>query len=358
MDAFFASPEPQICRSLREACRNGRPEIVRSISGPDPVGEFARSSARGLGSHPRRLESRFLYDSAGSALFEQITAQPEYYLTRTETSILAANAARIREQTGPVTLLELGSGSSAKTDLLLRAWLDRSAKVCYLPVDVSESALTVACSNITARHPAARVIGVNCDYREAFPLLSQLSPALVLFLGSSIGNFPPGEMSSFLSTLAAAMRPGDFFLLGVDLVKERSLLEAAYNDKAGVTARFTRNLFVRMNRELGCAIDTDAIEHEARYNAQKEQIEISARFTRQQTFMLPPAGRRITVPAGEAVQTEISRKFRLERVVPDLERCGFATEQVFCDELRWFALLLLRRLPHYSARRSRSGSEK
>jgi len=348
MDAFFASPEPQICRSLRDACTGRGPEIVRARAGADSVREFARSCARGLISVPRRLESRFLYDSAGSALFDQITAQPEYYLTRTETSILAANASRIRELTGPATLVELGSGSAAKTDLLLRAWLDRAPRVCYLPVDVSVSALTCACSRIAARHPSVRVVGVNCEYRQAFPLLSQLSPALVLFLGSSIGNFNPREMSSFIASLAASMRPGDFFLLGVDLVKEPRLLEAAYNDQAGVTARFTRNLFARMNRELGCAIDTDAIEHLARYNAEKEQIEISARFTRQQTFLLDPPGRLITVAKGEAVRTEISRKFRLERVVPELGRCGFATEQVYSDERRWFALLLLRRLPQYS----------
>ena len=348
MDAFFASPEPQICRNLREACTGQGPRIVRAPCVSDPVRDFARSSARGLVSVPRRLESRFLYDAAGSALFDQITVQPEYYLTRTETSILAANASRIRDLTGPVTLVELGSGSAAKADFLLRAWLDRAPKVCYLPVDVSVSALTGACSRIGARHPGARVVGVNCQYREAFPLLSLLSPALVLFLGSSIGNFTPGAMSSFLAALAGAMRPGDFLLLGVDLVKDASLLEAAYNDRAGVTAKFTRNLFARMNRELGCAIDTDAIEHVARYSADREQIEISGRFTRQQTFLLDPPGRLITIPKGDAVRTEISRKFTLQQVIPDLERCGFATEEVYSDERRWFALLLLRRLPRYS----------
>jgi len=355
MDEFFASPEPQLCRSVREACLGRGPGIVRSIAGSDRVRDFAISSARGLLSLPRRLESRFLYDSAGSALFEEITEQPEYYLTRTESAILAASAARIREVTGPATLVELGSGSCCKSDLLLRAWLDQAPKLCYIPVDVSESALSGACSSISSRHPEAKVIGVNCEYREAFPVLAQLSPVLVMFLGSSIGNLTPGEMSSFVASLAASMRPGDFFLLGVDLVKERTLLEAAYNDGAGVSARFTRNLFARMNRELGCSIDVNGIEHEATYDAEKEQVEIYARFTRQQTFVVDPPGRLITIGKGEAVQTEISRKFRLDKVIADLERCFFSTEEVFTDPRRWFALLLLRRLPLYACQSGGKG---
>ena len=352
MDACFASPEPQICRNLSAASRGSGPRIVRASGGLDPVLDFARSSADGLASAPRRLESRFLYDSAGSALFEQITKQPEYYLTRTENSILAANAADIRKITGPANILELGSGSSTKTYQLLRAWLDRAKSVCYFPVDVSLSALVGACSNIRARHPAVRVIALNCHYREAFPVMAQLSPSLVTFFGSSIGNFTKQEMTSFTTSLAASMRPGDYFLLGVDLVKRRSLLEAAYNDQAGVTAQFTRNVFARMNRELGCCIDLDAIEHSAQYQPEKEQIEINARFLRPQSFLLDPPKKLINIAQGEAVQIEICRKFRLQQVIPELERCGFGTERVYSDERRWFALLLLRRLPFYSSRKN------
>lgn len=354
MDTFFASPEAQICRQLSEASRGSGPRIVRPPAAADPVQEFARSSAAGLASPPRRLESRFLYDAQGSILFDQITTQPEYYLTRTEASILAANAARIRTLTGPVNIVELGAGSAAKTDHLLRAWLERSKTACYFPVDVSLTALLGASKNISARFRAARVIAVNCEYGEAFPLLLQLSPVLVTFLGSSIGNFSRSEMTSFCLALAASMRPGDFFLLGLDLVKRSSVLEAAYNDRAGVTGRFTRNIFARMNRELGCAIDLESIEHSARYRAELEQIEIDACFTKQQTFLLHPPGRAITIAEGESVRTEISRKFRLEQVIPELNRCGFGTEQVFSDERRWFALLLLRRLPRYCGQSGRS----
>jgi L-histidine N-alpha-methyltransferase len=188
-----------------------------------------------------------------------------------------------------------------------------------------------------------RVIGVHADYRGAFPLFRELSPTVVLFLGSTIGNFAPAEMTSFLSAMAAALAPGDFFLLGIDLVKEHRLINAAYNDAAGVTAAFTRNLFDRMNRELGSDIGLDAVEHVARYHPDREQVEIAARFTREQAVRVAPLGKSFTIAKGETVQTEISRKFRLQKFVPSLEGFGFVTEEVFTDERDWFALLLLRR---------------
>lgn len=348
MDPFFASPEAHICRSLREACSGRGAETIRSMFSTDPVLEFAGSCARCLTSSPRRLESRFLYDAEGSALFETITRQPEYYLTRTEASILAAHAVDIRAITGPVRILELGSGSAAKTGHLLDAWLKRGEPPCYLPVDVCASALGAARRSLAKTHPSVPVVPINCEYRDAFPLLAQLTPLLVTFLGSSIGNFKPEEMESFATALAAAMHPGDFFLLGIDLVKARPLIEAAYNDEAGVTAAFTRNLFARMNRELAAGLDLDGIEHVAHYHVAREQVEIFARFTKAQSFELAPEGLRFTVSEGETVQTEICRKFRLERVVPDLERCGFITEGIFTDERRWFALLLLRRRASHS----------
>jgi L-histidine Nalpha-methyltransferase len=349
MDTFFGSPETQICRRFREACSASGSTILRRPAGADPVYEFARCTASGLLSAPRRLDSRFLYDAVGSSLFEEITLQPEYYLTRTETAILAANAGRVRELTGPVRLVELGSVNSAKIEHLLRAWLGAQGKACYIPVDVSDSALSGTCENIKASYPAVQVIGVNCEYHEAFPLLPQLSPVLVLFLGSSIGNFAPGEMSRFLTALSSSLGPGDFFLLGVDLVKERRELEAAYNDAGGVTANFTKNLFARMNRELGTSIDLEAIEHIAHYDGDREQIETFAYFTKQQVLYLAPLERQLTIPQGEMVQIEISRKFRLETFLPYLEEFGLIAEQVFTDDNRRFALLLLRRQPRYLA---------
>jgi len=343
MDGAFVAAEPKICRSFREACTVAGSTVLRGLMGGDPAEDFARSAAATLACVPRSLDSRFLYDADGSALFELITKQPEYYLTRAEASILAACSGRIREVTGPVTLLELGSGNSAKTHHLLRAWLKRDARVRYVPVDVSESTLIDAGSAINAAYRGVKVIGLNCDFQGAFPLLPLLSPVMVLLLGSTIGNFAPDLMSSFLGSLAAALSPGDFFLIGIDLVKDPALLEAAYNDKAGVTARFTRNVFARMNRELGCSLDLESIEHLARWDAEREQIEIFGRFTRKQTMRLATPGVTLTVSEGELVQTEISRKFRRERLIPYLEQFGFRAEQVFDDERGWFSLVLLRR---------------
>ncbi|UFS69782.1 L-histidine N(alpha)-methyltransferase [Geomonas sp. RF6] len=336
-------------RKFRKAALGSGVTILRGLSHSDPVLDFARAAAAGLKAPPYRLESRFLYDAQGSALFDLITQQPEYYLTRTESALLAAHSGGIRTRTGPVPLAELGSGSSVKTHHLLQAWLDsasasgRGTPVRYIPIDVSESALTSACQSIFASHPAVRVIGVNSEYHRAFPLFHELSPLLVLFLGSSIGNFPEEETAPFLATLADALSPGDFFLLGVDLVKDRATLEAAYNDAAGVTARFTRNIFARMNRELGSDIDVSAIEHIASYNELAEQVEIYARFTRRQRLHIAPMRTEITIEAGERIRTEISRKYRLETLLPYLERSGFSTVEVYSDERKWFALLLLRR---------------
>lgn len=345
MHGFFDSAEVELCRNFRQAFLSGTPALLHGHPRPDQLQDFAKSVAFGFDQRPRRLECRFLYDPEGSALFERITQQPEYYLTRSEASILASCASRIRDLTGPVSIIELGSGSSSKTEYLLRALLDGDPGGCYVPVDVSESALSAACSAIAEAHPGINVIGMNCEYEEAFPVIGQVSPALVLLLGSTIGNLDHAEMSSFLMSLGSSMRYGDFFLLGIDLVKEPAQLEAAYNDAAGVTRNFTRNLFARMNRELGSSIDLEAIRHVARYNPEEEQIETYAQFTKQQTVFLAPLARRFTLREGEMVRIEISRKFRLEHFVPYLDQFGFCVEETFTDEQQWFALLLLRRRP-------------
>lgn len=297
--------------------------------------------ALGLSDTPRWIPSRFLYDARGSALFEQISQQPEYYLTRTEAAILAANASRIRETTGPVTLIELGSGTSVKTSHLLDAYSAADGPVGYLSVDVSASALEAARHAIARRHPRVRFTAVERQYEEAFPLFRAHSPCMVVFLGSTVGNLNHAESLSFWQRVSDHLAPGDFFLLGVDLVKDPSVLEAAYNDAAGVSAEFTKNLFARMNRELHAGLDLDAIHHVASYNAAWRRIEIFARFERAQVVRVRPLGIEIPVSAGEHVMAEVSRKFVLDDLTRYLACFGLDTRAIYTDAGRWFAVLLL-----------------
>ena len=323
----------------------GRPEgaIVWGKTGDESLLDFAEATVAGLAKSPRRLECRFLYDARGSALFERITRQPEYYLTRTEAAILRSHALDIRDVTGPTSLVELGSGNSAKTGFLLGAWLARGPAVKYIPIDVSIMALRRACRTISSSLPAVQVIAVHADYHEALPLFRQASPVMAAFIGSSIGNLGPQEMDAFFSALSFALSTKDYFLLGIDLAKEPNLIEAAYNDAAGITARFTRNLFARMNRELRSGIDLSVIEHVANYDPGLEQVEIFARFARKQTIRVGPLDRSFPINEGEMIQIEISRKFRLWEFIRYAGTFGFSADGVFTDERDWFALLLLRR---------------
>jgi L-histidine N-alpha-methyltransferase len=305
--------------------------------------EFARAAAAGLTDTPRWLPCQYLYDTAGSQLFEEITRQPEYYQTRTEAAILASAAQEIRAQTGDVTLIELGSGSSEKTDHLLKAYAVGDEVVRYVPVDVSRAAIRQAENRLATEHPDVEVSGLIGRYEESFPLFRKHSPAMVVFLGSTIGNFNHEESLHFWRSVGTHLEKGDHFLLGVDLVKDPAVLEAAYNDAAGVTAAFTKNLFVRMNRELGAGIDVDQLEHVARYNDKWQQVEMFARFRTAQPVRIDPLDATIEIGAGEQVMVEISRKFVLEKLATYLSVFGFELEDVFTDERDWFALLLLKR---------------
>jgi len=306
---------------------------------------FAQSIVRGLSDTPRWLSCRYLYDAEGSDLFEAITRQPEYYLTRTEDRLLAAHAAELRERTGPSTLVELGSGSSAKTRHLLRAWTAGGRRACYVPVDISREMLEASAAALDSEFPMLDVRALAGTYEQAFTRLREFSPFVLLFLGSSLGNLDRTETAAFLERVAAGLSPGDHLLLGLDLVKDPATLEAAYNDAAGVSAAFTRNLFARMNRDLGTALDLDAIQHVAYWNESRERIDIFARFMRSAVIDLPELGRRFRLAAGEMVLTEVSRKFRLAEMTAVGARHGFDTVATFSDAAYPFALQLLRRRP-------------
>ena len=305
---------------------------------------FALSVARGLLNEPRQLDCRYLYDEIGSELFAEITEQPEYYPTRAEAEILADHADALASELGSATICELGSGTSEKTRLLLEAWSQRSeGDFHYVPVDIDPVVLRGAAADLAARHANLRVSGLATSYENALVRLRDVTPKALLFLGSTIGNFEPAEMDKFLRQVEAALRPGDAFLLGIDLVKDVSVLEAAYNDAAGVTERFTLNLFDRMNRELDAGIPEKAVEHVAFWNEQSDQIEIYGRFRRDVQIVLPGLEQCFEVAEGEMVRVEVSRKFRVEQMAERLARYRLRLDRVLTDRGRRFAVLLLRR---------------
>jgi L-histidine N-alpha-methyltransferase len=318
--------------------------VVEAPGTADTVLAFARSVAAGLADDPKWLHCRFLYDNEGSRLFEKITEQPEYYPTRTEAAILEAHATEIRDATGPATLVELGSGYSVKTEYLLDAYSLGRDNVRYVPVDVSISALRAANRSISDSFPEVEFTGIAGTYRSAFPVLRQLSPSVVVFLGSTLGNFNPAEATAFFGALCGHMPAYDFFLLGIDLVKDVAVLEAAYNDAAGVTARFTNNYFARMNRELGSDLSLDQIEHVAAWNPELERMEIFGHFHTTQQIYIEPLDETYEIAAGERILIEISRKFRLPAVEKELGKHGFRLRRSFTDAKGWFALLLLERI--------------
>ena len=304
---------------------------------------FAFAVACGLASLPRTLPCRYLYDDRGSQLFDAITRVPEYYLTRAEDEILRAHAAEIRAAAGSTTLIELGSGTSTKTRHLLEAWSEHP-EAAYVAVDICREALDGAASTLRPLFPGLELETLAGTYEASFPKFRKFSPATVAFLGSSIGNLAEPQLKAFFQMLDQNLYPGDCFLLGIDLVKEADILEAAYDDAAGVTADFTRNLFDRMNRELGTNLEVDEIEHIARWNPWEEQIEISARFPKATRIHLPSIGQDFSIAAGESIRTEISRKFHVDSMLQRLEGYGFESVATFTDRQAQFALLLARKV--------------
>jgi L-histidine N-alpha-methyltransferase len=333
----------QFLLRFQEAAGSGA-TLVQAPEVGDTLMTFARSVAAGLGDRPKWLHCRFLYDAEGSRLFEEITRQPEYYPTRTESAILAAAADEIRRITGPRTLVELGSGYSVKTEHLLSAYSRDGTQLRYVPVDVSVDALRQASRSIGRRFAHVRFTGINGTYASALPVIRGLTPQMVVFLGSTIGNFNETEAAAFWTRVTRHLPVGDFFLLGVDLLKDAETLEAAYNDAAGVTARFTKNYFARINRELGAEVDLAQLEHVAAWNAERERIEIYVHFHAAQPIRIAPLGRTFEIANGERVLIEISRKFRLPELTAELSRFGFRVRRTFTDEREWFALLLLERV--------------
>ena len=294
----------------------------------------------GLTRAPKELPPKWFYDEAGCELFAAITQLPEYYLTRREREILYSEAGAIARLTGADTLLELGSGASEKTLLLLDALAAGGRLRRFVPFDVAEPAVRETARAVAVRYPDVSVHGVVGDFERHLGLLPRGGRRLVAFLGSTIGNLAPRPRSSFLAHVAAILEPGDAFLLGADLVKDPGRLEAAYDDGAGVTAAFNLNVLSVLNRELRADFDLDRFEHVARFDPRAEWVEMLLRSTCDQDVAVQGLGLEVGFAAGEEMRTEISAKFRLEGLEVELGLAGLEVARRWTDSRGDFALLL------------------
>jgi L-histidine N-alpha-methyltransferase len=295
---------------------------------------------RGLTSTPKELPPKWFYDDRGSMLFDEITRLPEYYPTRREREILQARAADIAEITGADTLVELGSGTSEKTTLLLDALHDAGRLRRFVPFDVCEPVLRDAAATIAARYDGLGVIAVVGDFEHHLDEIPDIGRRLIVFLGGTIGNLVPDERARFLSEIAAQMGPDDAFLLGTDLVKDVARLEAAYDDSAGVTAAFNKNVLTVINDRLGGDFDPDRFDHVARFDTDNEWIEMHLRSTADQTVTIRDLDLTVHFAAGEEMRTEISAKFTRPRVEAELLAAGLKPAQWWTDPAGDFAVSL------------------
>ena len=300
-----------------------------------------RADARsGLTAKPKVLPPKWFYDEEGCRLFDAITRLPEYYPTRTERSILTERAADIAARTSADTLVELGSGTSEKTRLLLDALSAHGSLRRFVPFDVSEPTLRDAAAAIEVDYPGVDVHAVVGDFEHHLDRLPVGGTRLVAFLGSTIGNLDPKGRAHFYRSIAAGLAPGDVLLLGTDLVKDTARLEAAYDDAAGVTAAFNRNVLAVLNRELAADFAPERFAHVARWNEAEEWIEMRLRSQVTQTVRVEELDLEVEFADGEEMRTEISAKFRRERVEAELAAAGLALTTWWTDPAGDFALSL------------------
>ncbi len=298
--------------------------------------DFAAAVRAGLRGRPRSLPWQFFYDAHGSRLFDRICSLPEYYLTRTEDAILRDHSsAMVAGWTlvQPPCLLELGSGSAVKTQRLIAAGLQKYGTLHYIPIDVSATALEESARTLVRRFPELSVTGYVADYQIALPVAAAQidGPKIVVFLGSSLGNYAPDEAVALLQQIARVMRPEDRLLLGTDLAKDRATLEAAYDDAQGVTAQFNGNLLRRINRELGADFDLDQFRHHAVYRPELSRVEMHLVARSDQVVRIPAAGLTIRFEAGESIHTESSYKYTRDLLRQLAERSGLFEEAFWVD---------------------------
>ena len=295
---------------------------------------------RGLGSTPKEISPRWFYDERGSLLFEEITRLPEYYPTRREREILTRRADEVARLSQAEVLVELGSGSSEKTRLLLEALRRQGTLRSYVPFDLSEPMLRVSAPAIAREFPGLSVHAVVGDFERHLRGVPRTGRRMVAFLGGTIGNLPPEPRARFLADLARGLAPGETFLLGTDLVKQPERLHAAYNDSAGVTAEFNLNVLNALNRELHADFDPAAFRHRAWFDPVNAWIEMLLVSARAQRVRVPGLGLVVSFEEGEALRTELSCKFRREQVEGELAAAGLSLLEWWTDDGGDFALSL------------------
>jgi L-histidine Nalpha-methyltransferase len=313
----------------------------------DDERSLANDVLDGLTKPFKELAPKHFYDARGSELFEQITEQPEYYPTRTELAILTENAEAIVADTGAGELVELGAGASDKARVLLDAMRDAGTLWRYIPFDVSQSVVEDAATTLTEDYAGLQVHGVVGDFERHLEHVPEPEDGvggnrIVALLGGTIGNFPPGTRRNVLAKIATLLGPGCRLLLGTDLVKDRHIIEAAYNDAAGITAEFNRNLLYVLNRELHGDFQPESFEHVAFYDRRNEWVEMRLRASRAQSVYIADLDLRVEFAAGEELRTEISAKFTRAHIEADLEAAGLELERWFTDAEDLFAVTMAR----------------
>ncbi len=310
---------------------------------PDERLEEKNELRQALNETPRRIPSKYFYDERGSRLFVEITKLPEYYQTRTERALLMHHAGQIAQIAGARELVELGPGAAAKSRLLLDAMAATSGLERYVPLDVSAAFIRQAALALTAEYPTLEVYGVVGDFLHHLDHLPDGERKLVIFLGSTIGNLRPPEADRFLSSLAAALAPGDYFLLGIDLIKDTARIERAYNDSAGLTAEFNRNMLNVINARFGADFQPKRFHHRAFFEPRSHAIQMRLVAEREQVISIDALAWKMELAAGEEILTEVSTKFERGATCDLLARHDFVPEEWFSDEENLFSLVLSRR---------------
>jgi L-histidine Nalpha-methyltransferase len=338
-----------IGQGLSTVVRGGRQlepsglDVEVLLTEADRVRLLRAEARRGLTATPKQLPPKWFYDERGSTLFEAITREPEYYLTRREREILAAHAADIARTTGAETLVELGSGTSEKTRLLLDALRAAGTMRRFMPFDVCLPAVADAAAVLRRDYPGLDIKAVVGDFNEHVRFLPRSpngGPLLVAFLGSTIGNFDDNERARFFAALRMVLRPGDWFLLGADLVKAKRRLDAAYNDAAGVTVAFNKNVLRVLNRDLRATFDESLFEHVAAYDRDRELVDIRLRALTTHDVKVRALGLTVHFAAGEEMRTEISVKFTRAGLEKALRAAGFGRARFWTDRAKDFSLSL------------------